>query len=155
MKFCMNCGTQLPENARFCPQCGTQVEACAQPQPTVVENVAPAAAPVFQRLEYMANLCKAKTLSEGGRLYIDDETVTFKPHSFNLALFTDDQRTIAIKDIIGYEKGWPLFLSIYVKGRDKYMISTYSKDDIISNLEMRRRAYYESIGQPVPAVSIQ
>ena len=23
MKFCMNCGSQLPENAGFCPSCGT------------------------------------------------------------------------------------------------------------------------------------
>lgn len=25
-KFCMNCGTELPEEAMFCPKCGTEVE---------------------------------------------------------------------------------------------------------------------------------
>jgi len=31
--FCMNCGTQLPDDAKFCLKCGKQMGAIAQPAP--------------------------------------------------------------------------------------------------------------------------
>lgn len=36
--FCMNCGTQVPDNASFCPRCGTKL---AAPQPQVNQPVQP------------------------------------------------------------------------------------------------------------------
>lgn len=32
MKYCPNCGAQLPDNANFCPACGTRSGASQQPQ---------------------------------------------------------------------------------------------------------------------------
>ena len=37
MRYCKNCGNELPEEARFCPKCGTAVE---------IEEAAPTPAPV-------------------------------------------------------------------------------------------------------------
>ena len=34
MRYCKNCGNELPEEARFCPKCGTAV---------VIEETAPVA----------------------------------------------------------------------------------------------------------------
>ena len=31
MKFCPNCGAQLPDNANFCASCGSRVDAAPQP----------------------------------------------------------------------------------------------------------------------------
>ena len=31
MKYCPNCGAQIPDNANFCPSCGTRIGA-SQPQ---------------------------------------------------------------------------------------------------------------------------
>ena len=33
MKYCPNCGTQLPDNANFCASCGSRVEAAPQETP--------------------------------------------------------------------------------------------------------------------------
>ena len=32
MKYCSNCGTQLPDEAKFCNSCGTQQLSAAQPK---------------------------------------------------------------------------------------------------------------------------
>ena len=32
MKYCPNCGAQLPDNAQFCANCGTRLGAAQQPQ---------------------------------------------------------------------------------------------------------------------------
>jgi len=51
MKYCSNCGTQLPDEAKFCISCGAAVAspapapAAPQPTPQVVPPVAPAATP--------------------------------------------------------------------------------------------------------------
>lgn len=42
-RFCVECGTPLPEGAKFCPECGTAVAAPAKPAPAA-EDAAPAAA---------------------------------------------------------------------------------------------------------------
>ncbi len=36
MKYCQNCGKEIPENASFCPECGAAVKAPASPE---VNNV--------------------------------------------------------------------------------------------------------------------
>lgn len=40
MKFCPNCGAQLPDDARFCGNCGTPCEPVAAPQPQPAANYA-------------------------------------------------------------------------------------------------------------------
>ena len=45
MKYCPNCGSQLPDEARFCPNCGTKqpnMENAPAPQPAPVVEPAPA-----------------------------------------------------------------------------------------------------------------
>ena len=32
MKYCTNCGAQIPDNANFCPSCGTRLGTAPQPQ---------------------------------------------------------------------------------------------------------------------------
>lgn len=36
MKYCQNCGKEIPENASFCPECGAAVKASVSPE---VNNV--------------------------------------------------------------------------------------------------------------------
>ena len=40
MKYCSNCGAQLPDEAKFCDSCGTQQQAAARPKaaPKNVKN---------------------------------------------------------------------------------------------------------------------
>ena len=38
MKFCQQCGNQLPENARFCPNCGFELQPLANTKSTVISN---------------------------------------------------------------------------------------------------------------------
>ncbi len=48
MKYCPNCGSQLPDEARFCPNCGTKqpnMENAPAPQPAPVVEPAPAPQP--------------------------------------------------------------------------------------------------------------
>jgi hypothetical protein len=48
MKYCPNCGSQLPDEARFCPNCGTKqpnMENAPAPQPAPVVEQAPAPQP--------------------------------------------------------------------------------------------------------------
>ena len=42
MKFCTNCGSQIPDDTKFCPECGEKV-AAPQPRPTQPEAPQPAA----------------------------------------------------------------------------------------------------------------
>ena len=42
MKFCTNCGSQIPDDTKFCPECGEKV-AAPQPRPTQSEAPQPAA----------------------------------------------------------------------------------------------------------------
>ena len=43
MKFCTNCGAQIPDGSKFCTECGQKLEHAAAP--VVQEPVARAAAP--------------------------------------------------------------------------------------------------------------
>ena len=48
MKYCPNCGSQLPDEARFCPNCGTKqpnMENAPAPQPAPVVEPSPAPQP--------------------------------------------------------------------------------------------------------------
>lgn len=106
----------------------------------------------FPELTFTANLCESLFASEGGKIVISDETVTFVPHALNFDIFSQADRTIEIKDIIGYKKGWFAFFTIYVKNRLPYKISTYKKDTIMMELERRRAAYYKERGMEVPSL---
>ena len=44
MKFCTNCGAQIPDGSKFCTECGQKLEQAAAP--VVQEPVAPAPIPV-------------------------------------------------------------------------------------------------------------
>ena len=52
MKFCTNCGTQVPDTSKFCPGCGQKIEIPAAPvsapvaEPAPVPVAPPAPAPV-------------------------------------------------------------------------------------------------------------
>lgn len=133
---CTHCGLEIAENSKFCTHCGQPVQKVSTP--------------AFETVTFSANLYKSVSLSEGGKLYIDSDLVTFKPHALNINLFRPEQRVIAIKDIIGYKKGWLTNMDIYVAGREPYRIQVFNKDHIISIIEERRSAYYTSHGLQVP-----
>lgn len=136
---CYYCGLGIAENSRFCTHCGRPVQRMNTPS--------------FETLTFNANLYKNVNLSEGGKLYIESEFVIFKPNLLNFNLFTPEQRTIAIKDIIGYKKGWLTNMDIYVAGREPYKVQVFNKDKLINILEERRFAYYNSRGLQIPPLA--
>ena len=48
MKYCMSCGTQMPDTAAFCPACGTRVETVAT-ETVAVETAVVEASPAKPR----------------------------------------------------------------------------------------------------------
>ena len=58
MAFCINCGSQMEDDAAFCPNCGAQTPNAAYPPPT-----GPAAIPVGVPIEAMDNPKKKKDKS--------------------------------------------------------------------------------------------
>lgn len=107
----------------------------------------------FPEVTFVVNLIKSTTCSEGGKIIIRDETVSFVPHAFNVSFFSEQERTICIKDIIGYKKGWLAFFTIFVKNREPYKLSTYKKNTIIEELEKRRDYYFQRKNMSTPPLS--
>lgn len=60
MKFCSNCGAQLPDDARFCGNCGTPCEAAApvQPQPQPQTQPVALAKDYAQEADGTVRLCE-------------------------------------------------------------------------------------------------
>ena len=107
----------------------------------------------FPELTFVANLVKSITCSEGGKIIIRDDTVSFVPHAFNGSFFSEQERTIYIKDIIGYKKGWLALFTIFVKNREPYKLSIYKKNTIIKELEKRRDYYFQRKNMSTPPLS--
>ena len=107
----------------------------------------------FPELTFVANLVKSITCSEGGKIIIRDDTVSFVPHAFNGSFFSEQERTIYIKDIIGYKKGWLALFTIFVKNREPYKLSIYKKNTIIKELEKRRDYYFQRMNMSTPPLS--
>lgn len=107
---------------------------------------------IFAEKDYHVNLYKNTflSLSEVGRIFIDDNMVMFKPRILTFRIFTPQQRTFLIKDICGYKRSGLTILTILLNNRIPYIISTYSKNEIVNELEVRRKFYYQSRKLPIP-----
>ena len=56
MKYCSNCGAQIPDNANFCPACGTRFAAAPPPQYQQPQYQQPAP----QKMSYMDKVRAAR-----------------------------------------------------------------------------------------------
>lgn len=102
----------------------------------------------FPTLSFPANFRESTLNAQGGTLVIEDTTVTFRPHSFNFGQMAE--RKLNIADIGGYSKGLLTFFSIWTAGGIEMRLVVGNKDLIIRELETRRRAIFESMGQQLP-----
>lgn len=74
--------------------------------------------------------------TQGGKLWITDREVFFKPHKFNIGDLS--KRYVKISDIIGYEKGPLTQLTLKTKKGDM-MLAVWKKDAIINAIEQKKR----------------
>lgn len=76
--------------------------------------------------------------SLGGKLIITPQLLVFRPHSLNLGDLSD--RIFDIRNITGYKKGFMTFLYIYFNNGQAISLSVWKKQQIIDELENRKRA---------------
>lgn len=87
----------------------------------------------------------------GGTLYINDETIIFRPHSFNFGDKRD--RVICIQNISGYKKkfGW---LNIFLNNGKTIWLAVKNRDSAINQIESRRQSIYGRFEQQAPSLTI-
>ena len=118
--ICPNCNTENQCNAKFCRSCGKEL------------------IPAFPEfIEHKANF-NTGINSIGGKIIITPTQLIFRAHSFNIGNLED--RIFEIKDIIGYKKGFLSFLTISFSDGKNIKLTVWGKDEIINQLENRRRA---------------
>lgn len=139
MKYCVNskCGAENPDNANFCRKCGSELRH-----------------EQFETLEFTASLRRNLFTSETGRLCINSTNVVFRPSSLSNKMLKQSERRFDIKDIIGYSKGTFTSLTIYLYGREPFLLAVFKKDAIINALETRRVAYFKSVGVEAPKLQV-
>lgn len=91
-------------------------------------------------------------IANGGDIFISDEEITFKAHALN---FDTSSHTMPIKDIIGYKKKLLTFMTIFFANGRKWDLAVWKKDQIIAELESRRRNYFKSRGEEMPPLKIR
>ena len=94
----------------------------------------------FPILTYPANFRESLFNAQGGELIINDTTILFRPHSINFGELSE--KYVYIADIGGYSKG--------TKDGFEIPLVVWKKDEIIKEIETRRRFLYSSLGQSVP-----
>lgn len=72
-----------------------------------------------------------------GKLIITPTQLIFRPYSINFGDTRD--KFYEIKNIVGYEKGPLTYLYLYLSNGNKLTFTVYGRDEIISELEERRR----------------
>lgn len=118
--ICPKCNTENQDGAKFCRSCGNELIS---------------AFPDF--IEHKANFNTGFN-SIGGKIIITPSQLIFRAHSFNVGNLED--RIFEIKDIIGYKKGFLSFLTISFSDGKNIKLTVWGKDEIISQLENRRRS---------------
>ena len=116
---CSKCYTNNQEGAKFCRSCGHELMQLF---------------PDF--IEHKANF-NTGINSIGGKIIITPSQLIFRAHSFNFGNLED--RIFEIKDIIGYKKGFLSFLTISFSDGKNIKLTVWGKDEIINQLENRRR----------------
>lgn len=102
----------------------------------------------FPVLTYQANYREDQFNAQGGILMINDTTILFKPHSVNFGDLSE--KYVNIADIGGYSKGALTNLSLWTKDGYEIRLVVWKKDEVIKEVESRRRALFASIGQTAP-----
>ena len=155
---CPSCGRMISSNAVQCPKCryvnigqssnyggGENNGVYNQPysqSPSAVPN---------QTLSFLANYYMNDTTSQGGKLYIEDEFVVFKPHAINIGDKSD--KYIPIKDVRGYNRGFFTILYILLNNGIRIKLAVWKKKEIIDAIEERRYAIYRRKGQEPPRLT--
>lgn len=91
-----------------------------------------------EQITFMANFNEPSGNSLGGKLIITPQLLVFRPHSVNFGDLSD--RVFDIRNITGYKKGFLTFLHIYFNDRPAICLSVWKKQQIIDELENRKRA---------------
>lgn len=117
---CNNCSTENKDDAKFCCNCGCKLATSIFPD----------------FIERMASVPKFPIFSSG-KLIITPTQLIFHPYSVNLGNTRD--KIYEIKNIVGYEKGLLTYLYLYLSNGDKLTFTVYGRDEIISELEERRK----------------
>ena len=140
--FCQNCGkklNELPSNVtdstlRKCHFCGAEIndgDAFCQSCGQVLRPSFP------DLIEHKANFNSGLN-SIGGKIIITPTQLIFRAHAINFGNLND--RIYEIKDITGYKKGVLTFLYISFSNGKDIKLTVWNKDEIINQLEERRRA---------------
>lgn len=129
--ICPNCKTENPDNANYCRNCGTALSQAKS------ESARPTSPTFPNFIEHKANFNVGMN-SIGGKIIITPTQLIFRAHSFNFGDLSD--RVFEIKDIVGYKKGFLTFLYISFCNRPDIKLTVWGKDEIINQLEARRRA---------------
>ncbi len=103
---------------------------------------------VQPELTFAANYQEGLINMQGGHLWITKDEVVFKPHRFNFGNLA--KKYIRIQDVAGYTKGLLTFFSIWTKDGSEMSLVVWNKNEIIQEVEKRRKDYYQSRGLPVP-----
>ena len=157
MKKCSYCGAQMNDDSLFCTECGKPIpQGCVCPHcgasmnegDVFCQSCGQVLRPSFPDfIEYKANFNSGLN-SIGGKIIITPTQLIFRAHAINLGNLND--RIFEIKDITGYKKGTLTFLYIsFLNGKD-IKLTVWNKDEIIDQLEERRRTLIcnSKIGKP-------
>ena len=141
--ICPNCNTENQSTARFCYACGKALVSVSPTPAASTQSTSPSSSsssfsPSFPEfIEHKANFNTGLN-SIGGKIIITPTQLIFRAHSFNLGNLND--RIFEIKNIIGYKKGFLTFLTISFADGTNIKLTVWGKDEIIRQLEERRRA---------------
>lgn len=117
--ICPNCKTKNQDSAKYCCSCGKEL---------ITEF------PNF--IEHKANF-NSGIISIGGKILITPTQLIFRAHSLNFGNLED--KIFEIRNFIGYKKGLLTFLTIFFSDGKKIKLTVWGKDEIINQLENRRR----------------
>ncbi len=154
---CPNCGApvQLEANcnALTCEYCLSIIAVSVNYNAAIANNNSAGNSDYLLRkvqpeLKYPANYKASFFNAQGGFLWINKDEVLFSPHSFNFGDLRD--RYIRIQDVAGYSKGFLTNFSIWTMNGKEMKLVVWKKDEIIREIERRRRFYYTNAGLPVP-----
>lgn len=143
---CPSCGSMISSYAAQCPQCGYANNGFYN-QPSGQSQLTVQNKP----LSFMANYYIDNTTSQGGKLYIEDEFVVFKPHAINIGDKRD--KYIPIKDVCGYDRGFFTILYIYLNNGIRIKLAVWKKKEIIDAMEEKRCAIYRRMEQEPPRLT--
>lgn len=165
---CPHCGAQVVFNSgdevAICKYCDSVIAIqevapeminSTQPQTETQQQVSqPILREIVPELKYKANH-ELGGNAQGGHIWITKHELYFKPHKLNFGDLS--KRYIRIQDICGYEKGPLTYLTIFTKKqtpngvkRGSMELVVWKKQEIINELETRRKLYFEERGLPVP-----